>query len=292
MNIGITGASGLIGKRLVDVALQRGHEVIAFSRHPEHGIPGCEMRPFSLETPPDLRDCEAVIHLAGEPILGLWTAEKKRRILESRVQGTRRVVEAILASPEPPEVLVSGSAVGFYPGSSDIELTETSPAGNGFLAETVRAWEAEALRAQEKCRVVLLRTGVVLAKRGGALGAMLPAFRAGLGGQISDGQQWMPWIHIEDEVALALFAAEDLEVRGPLNATAPWPVRNEEFTRTLAKMLRRPAFLRIPAAALRLLGEFSHEVLESKRVLPAVASEHGFRFRFPELEPALKDLLG
>ncbi len=291
MNIGITGASGLIGKRLVDIALQRGHEVIAFSRHPERAIPGCEMRAYSIKALPDLTGCEAIVHLAGEPIVGLWTAEKKRRIVESRVQGTRQVVEAVLASAAPPEVLVSGSAVGYYASSGDMELTETSPLGTGFLPETTEAWEAEALRAEAKCRVVRVRTGIVLAKQGGALHVMLPIFKAGLGGQIGDGAQWMPWIHLEDEVALLLFAAENLEVRGPLNATAPWPVRNRDYTKALAKALRRPAFLRIPGAALRLLGEFSREVLDSKRVLPAAATEHGYGFRFPELEPALKDLL-
>ena len=147
------------------------------------------------------------------------------------------------------------------------------------------------MRAQEHHPAFLLRTGVVLAKDGGALGMMLPAFKAGLGGQIGDGKQWMPWIHLEDEVALTLFATENLDIRGPLNATAPWPARNSDFTQTLARILRRPAFFRLPATALRMLGEFSREVLESKRVLPCVATEHGFRFRFSELEPALKDLL-
>ena len=190
----------------------------------------------------------------------------------------------------PPEVFVCGSAVGFYPDSGDMELTETSAAGNGFLAETVRAWEAEAWKA-ERTRVVLLRTGIVLGKGGGALRAMTPIFRAGLGGQIADGKQWMPWIHLEDEARLILFAVENLDLRGPLNATAPWPARNADFTRTLAKTLRRPALFRVPAFALRMLGDFSHELLDSKRVLPAVAAEHGFGFQFPELEPALKNLL-
>ena len=290
MLLGITGASGFIGRRVIDIALGRGHEVAAFTRSPERGIPGCEMRAFSLATPPDLHGCDAVIHLAGEPVVGLWTAAKKRRIVESRVLGTQRIVEAIGRMESPPEVFVCGSAVGFYPDSGDMELTETSAAGNGFLAETVRAWEAEAWKA-ERTRVVLLRTGIVLGKGGGALRAMTPIFRAGLGGQIADGKQWMPWIHLEDEARLILFAVENLDLRGPLNATAPWPARNADFTRTLAKTLRRPALFRVPAFALRMLGDFSHELLDSKRVLPAVAAEHGFRFQFPELEPAFKNLL-
>ncbi len=290
MLLGITGATGFIGKRVVDLALRRGHEVAAFSRNPSRAIPGCEMRHFSLEDAPDLRGCEAVIHLAGESVLGLWTAAKKRRIRDSRVLGTRRLVEAIRVMAEPPEVLVCGSAIGFYGDSGDAELGEDAPSGTGFLPDTVRAWEAEALRA-EATRVVLLRTGLVLGKGGGPLAAMAPLFRAGLGGQIGDGHQWMSWIHLEDEAALALFAAENLDVRGALNASAPWPVRNRDWTRALALAVRRPAFFRAPAAAVRLLGEFSHELLDSKRVVPAAATAHGFGFRFPELEPALKDLL-
>ncbi len=291
MILGITGASGFIGMRVIDIALGRGHEVVAFSRSPQRGIPGCEMRAFSVDAPPDLRGCDAVIHLAGESVVGLWTASKKQRITESRVLGTRRVVEAIGRMDGPPEVFVCGSAVGLYPDSGDAELTEVSASGDGFLAETVRAWEGEAMKA-ERTRVVLLRTGIVLGKGGGALEVMTPVFRAGLGGQIADGRQWMPWIHLEDEARLILFAVENLEICGALNATAPWPARNTDFTRALAKAVRRPALFRVPAFALRMLGDFSHELLDSKRVLPAAAVEHGFGFQFPELDPALKNLLG
>ena len=290
MLLGITGATGFIGRRVIDIALGRGHEVAAFTRSPERAIPGCEMRAFSLEAPPDLRGCEAVIHLAGESVAGLWTAAKKRRIRESRVLGTRRVVEAIGGMDSPPEVLVGGSAAGFYPDAGDAELTEASASGSGFLAETVQAWEAEAMRL-EQTRVVRLRTGIVLGKGGGALRAMTPVFRAGLGAQIADGRQWMPWIHLEDEARLILFAVENLDIHGALNATAPWPVRNADFTRMLARTLRRPALFRVPAFALRMLGDFSHELLDSKRVLPAAATEHGFGFQFPEIEPTLRNLL-
>jgi uncharacterized protein (TIGR01777 family) len=291
MIIGLTGATGFIGRRIIDLALQRGHEIVGFTRDPRRNLSGCEMRKFSLEAPPDLRGCEAVIHLAGESVLGLWTTAKKRRIRESRVHGTRRVVEAIVALNEPPEVLVCGSAIGFYGDAGDAELTEGSPAGATFLAQTCQAWERAALAAA-RCRVVLLRTGIVLGRTGGALRAMTPVFRVGLGGRIGSGQQWMSWIHLDDEARLALFAIENLDVSGPLNATAPWPLRNADFTRTLARTLRRPAFCRVPAFALRLLGDFSHELLDSKRVVPAAATEHGFGFQFPELEPALKNLLG
>jgi uncharacterized protein (TIGR01777 family) len=292
MNIGITGATGLIGGRIIDLALRRGHEVAAFTRHPERTIPGCEMRAFSMEAVPNITGCEALIHLAGESVAGLWTKAKKRRIVESRVRGTQRLVEAINAAREKPEVLLSGSAIGFYGDSGEVELTETSPAGTGFLAETVQAWEAEARRA-EGVRVVLLRTAVVLAKKGGALPPMALPFRLGLGGELGDGRQWMPWIHLDDLAHLALFAIENLDIRGPLNGSAPWPVRNADFTKTLAQTLHRPAFFRVPAFALRAaLGDFSHELLDSKRVLPAVAADHDFRFQFPDLAPALKNLLG
>ena len=291
MLLGITGASGFIGRRVIDLALGRGHEVVAFSRSPQRAIPGCEMRAFSLNASTDLRGCEAVIHLAGEPVAGLWTASKKRRIRDSRVNGTRRIVDAIGTLAEPPEVFVSGSAVGFYGDAGDADLTETSGGGSGFLSEVVKAWEAEAMKARAT-RTVIVRTGIVLGKHGGALRAMTPMFRLGLGATLGDGRQWMPWIHLEDEARLILFAVENLDIRGPLNATAPWPARNADFTRILAHTLRRPAFLRAPAFALRMLGDFSHELLDSKRVLPAVAADHGFGFQFPELEPALKNLLG
>ncbi len=247
------------------------------------------MRRFSLDAPPDLEDCEAVIHLAGESVVGLWTAAKKRRIRESRILGTRRIVEAINASAQPPEVLVCASGTGLYGDHGDREIDEQFPGGQGFLADVVREWEAEALRARTS-RVVMLRTSMVLGKGGGALGAMAPIFRTGLGGQLGTGQQWVPWIHLEDEAMLGIFAAENLDVRGPLNACAPWPVRNRELTELLAKRLRRPAFFRVPAFALRPLGDFARELLESKRVVPAAATEHGFRFRFPDLDSALKDL--
>ena len=291
MTIGLTGATGFIGGKIIDLALRRGHEVIAFTRDPRQKIPGCEMRAFSLDAAPDITGCEAFIHLAGEPVVGLWTAAKKRRIVESRVLGTRRVVEAINAARDKPEVLLSGSAIGFYGDCGETELTETAPAGTGFLAETVQVWEAEAHRA-EGVRIVTLRTALVLGKHGGALTPMVPIFKLGLGGPLGDGRQWMSWIHLHDLAQLALFAIENLDVRGPLNGSAPWPARNADFTKTLAQTLHRPAFFRVPAFALRAtLGGFSHELLDSKRVLPATATEHGFRFQFPELQPALANLL-
>jgi uncharacterized protein (TIGR01777 family) len=290
VNIGITGASGFIGRHLVDLALRRGHEVVAFSRDPARTIPGCEMRRFSIDELPDLRGCDAIVHLAGESIAGLWTAEKRKRIFYSRQAGTRRVVEAINALTSPPEVLVSGSGIGLYRDGGERELDEAAPIGSTFLADTVAAWEKEALNAK-RSRVVLLRTSLVLGRKGGVLRYLRPLFRLGLGAYLGDAQQWMSWIHIEDEARLALFALENMDVAGPLNAAAPWPVRNEEFTLQLARRLRRRVFFRAPKAALRLLGEFSRELLESKRVVPASAGEHGFAFQFPQLDDALREII-
>jgi uncharacterized protein (TIGR01777 family) len=265
---------------------------VAFSRNPSQAIPGCTMRAFSLDAPPDVSGCDAIVHLAGEPVAGLWTAGKKRRIVESRVLGTRRVVEAIQAAEKKPEVLVSGSAIGYYGDRGEEELTENLPPGAGFLAETVQAWEAEANRLTG-VRVVCLRTALVLGQGAGALPLMALPFRFGFGAQLGDGRQWMSWIHLEDVARLFLFAVENMDIRGPVNASAPWPVRNAEFTRVLAQRLHRPAFFRVPAFLLRtVLGDFAHELLDSKRVLPSVACEHGFGFQFPELEPALKNLIG
>ena len=292
MNIGLTGASGFLGGRILDLALRRGHEIIAFSRRPERAIPGCTMRAFSLDAPPNITGCEALIHLAAESPIGLWTAAKKRRIAETRVLGTRRVVEAIAAASVKPEVLVNGSAIGFYGDRGEEELTEGLPPGRGFLAETVQAWEGEAAVAKD-IRVVLLRTALVFGRKGGAWPLMSLPFRFGLGAQLGDGRQWMSWIHLEDVAQLALFAVENLDLRGPVNAAAPWPVRNADFTRLLARRLHRPVFVRAPAFLLRaVLGDFSQEILDSKRVLPALACEHGFGFQFPEIDAALKDLAG
>ena len=292
MNFGLTGASGFIGRAVIDLALRRGHEVIAFSRNRGHAIPGCEMRPFSLESAPDISGCDAIIHLAGEPVAGLWTAAKKRRIRESRVQGTRRVAEAILAAPVKPEAFVCASGIALYGDGGEQEQTEDFPSGDGFLAETAQAWEAEARQAENVTRVVRLRTSLVLGPRGGALAAMLPLFRAGLGARLGSGQQWAAWIHLADMAMLTLFAVENQEAEGAINAAAPWPVRNREFTQALARAVHRPAFLAVPAFALRLaLDGFACELLESRRVVPGRATELGFRFRFPELKEALADLL-
>jgi uncharacterized protein (TIGR01777 family) len=293
MRIALTGATGFVGHHFIRAAVRRGFEIVALTRDPARVVGDCvEVRRFSLEEPPDLRGCDGVVHLAGESVVGLWTNGKKRRIRESRVLGTRRVVEAIRTMATPPEVLVSASAVGIYGEGGETELTEEAPPGGDFLAETCAAWERESSAAEEKCRTVRMRISTVLGRDGGMLRTLRPVFRMGLGGRLGHGRQWMPWIHVDDLTALLLFAVENMEVRGPLNACAPWPVRNADFTRVLARVLRRPAFMRVPGFALRLLfRDFGRAMLSSERVVPAVALEHGFGFQFSELEPALRDAL-
>jgi uncharacterized protein (TIGR01777 family) len=289
MKIGITGAGGLIGRHVVALARERGHEVIGFTRDPEGKGPG--WRRFSLKEMPDLKGCEAVLNLAGESVVGLWTAKKRREIMESRVLATRRIVEAMQAAAVPPRVLVNGSAIGFYGDTGDEAVDERARRGGGFLAEVCEAWEAEAMKAAP-ARVVLLRTGVVLAREGGALAAMLPAFRLGLGGRLGSGRQWIAWIHIADQAALALEAIENAGISGPLNATAPNPVTNAEFTRALGAALHRPTIFTVPSFALRTaLDGFASELLESRRILPAAAEAAGYHFQYPSLPDAMSQLL-
>ena len=294
MQIGLTGATGFVGRAVVKNAIRRGHEVVAFTRNPGRIVHDCiETRSFSLKESPDFRGCEAVIHLAGENVAGWWSQRKMERIRFSRVEGTRRVVEAIRRSAGQQEVLVCASGSGYYGDGGETELTETAPAGDGFLSEVCRAWEAEARAATDVCRVIHSRFGMVLGNDGGALRAMKQVFRLCLGGPLSDGRQWVSWIHVEDAASLLIFAVENLAVQGALNATAPWPVRNAEFTRILARAVRRPAIFRVPAFALRVvLRGFSRELLDSRRVLPQRAVEQGFPFQFPEIGPAIKDLIG
>jgi uncharacterized protein (TIGR01777 family) len=244
--------------------------------------------------PPEaaLGNVDAVIHLAGENVAQRWTAPVKRRILESRVTGTRALVRAMASLPRPPATLICASAVGYYGSRGDETLAEAAAPGEGFLAEVCIAWEREALAAQELgVRVVRMRTGVALDPRGGALGRMLFPFRWGLGGPLGDGRQWMPWIHVEDLAELFRFAVET-SIEGAVNAVSPNPVENSDFTRELAHALRRPAFLPTPKFALRaLFGEMAEVLLASQRVIPQAAVSAGFQFRFPHLAPALADLL-
>lgn len=297
MNVFVTGATGLIGRALTGALLARGDRVTAHARSAGaaarlpagvRAVEGDLAAPGRWEE--ELARCDGCVHLAGEPVEGRWTPEKKRRIRESRVRSTERVAAVIRAGG--PAVLVSGSAVGFYGDRGDEVLDESSAPGEGFLAEVCRAWEEAAAPAAARARVVLLRTGLVLSPDGGALPRMVRPFRLLAGGPLGSGDFWQPWIHLADEVGLALLALDDARVRGPLDATAPEPARNRDLARAIGHALRRPALLRTPATALRiLLGEMADVVLASQRVVPRRALELGHRFAFPSLEVALEDLL-
>jgi uncharacterized protein (TIGR01777 family) len=285
MKIGITGATGFIGSRVAGHCGSHGHEIVGFSRRPAAGA-----RLLSLDAPPDLDGLDAIVNLAGEPILGLWTAEKKRRIRESRILGTRRIVEAIQAMTKRPRVLVNASAIGFYGNTGETLVDESSPAGDGFLADVCREWEGEASRAGSSgLRVVLVRIGFVLGP-GGALKLIRPVFKLGLGGKLGSGRQWMSGVHLDDVAGIMVWALENETVNGPVNAVMPAPFRNSEFTKELARSVRRPAILPAPAFALRLaLGELSHAMLDSARVAPRIALKGGYSYRFSTLPLALGD---
>lgn len=285
MNITVTGATGLIGTHLVRKLLAEGHQVQALGS-----------KQWSSETEPpaeSLAAADAVVHLAGEPVAQRWTPEAKKRIRNSRVDGTRHLVNALSTQARRPEVLISGSAIGFYGSKGDEILAEDSDPGEDFLARVTKDWEQTAILAEALgIRVVRLRTGVVLAEKGGALAKMLPPFRYGIGGRLGSGKQWMSWIHIQDMVNLILFAIENRAMRGPLNLTAPHPVTNADFTKALASTLHRPALLPVPAFAIKaMFGEMAEMILGGQRVIPKAAQRAGYRFHHPDLREALDDLL-
>ncbi len=287
MIIGITGGTGFIGHAVSRAATERGDSVVLFSRRG-----GVGRRVFSLTSPMDVTGCEGLVHLAGESILGLWTPEKRRRILESRVQGTRRLVEGIAAAPVKPRILVSASAIGFYGDTGDRAVDETSPAGSGFLSEVAQAWEAEAVKAEDLgVRVVRLRIGFVLGRDGGAMRLIKPVFRMGLGGRLGSGRQWMSCIEIADLAAMVMTCLHDGSISGPVNAVMPEPVTNGDFTKAAARAAHRPALLPAPAFALRLgLGDLSHLMLDSQRVVPKRLADFGFNYRFGTVESAMKEV--
>jgi len=283
MKYGITGASGLIGTRLSEKLRSLGYSTMSLPR--------------SVEDPALIENLDIIVHLAGAPIgEGRWTNERKQLIRDSRVQGTRSLVKALSGAKKRPRVLISGSAIGFYGNRGDEDLTESSSAGQGFLPGVCLEWEAEAeAAAKSGLRVVMLRTGIVLSTRGGAFPRLLQPFQWFVGGPLGMGQQWMSWIHIEDEAELIRFVGETEAIEGPVNATAPTPVTNLQFAKELGGLLGKPSLMRTPAFTLRTaLGrEMADELLlTSQKVLPAKLQEHGFEFRFPTLKEALKELLG
>jgi len=301
MNILITGATGFVGRRLCEMLHQAGHTVRALSRDSvaaKQRVPHLkEVFPWNplQELPPlqAFEGCDAVINLAGESIAGRWTAPKKQLIRDSRVLGTKNLVNALAQLGSRPKVLISASAIGYYGDRGEETLTEDAAPGSDFLAQVCRDWENEALKAESLgMRVVRLRIGLVLGRGGGTLQALLPLFRVGLGGPLGSGRQWWSWIHRDDLCRLIVQILANENVSGPINATAPQPVRQKEFAQVLGRVLRRPAFLPTPAFALKIaLGEFADGILASQRALPRRAQEMGYRFQFEELEGALREIL-
>lgn len=301
--ITITGATGTIGRALVAALRERGDQVVALSRdrgRAQESLGGeVEVHVWADPTgvPPPaeaLADAAGVVHLLGEPVAQRWTGAAKARIRDSRVLSTRLLVNALRELPEDrrPEVLVCQSAVGFYGPAGDRELDEGAPAGADFLAQVVAAWETEAGAAEPLMRVVRTRTGVVLTSSGGALGQMLPFFRLGAGGPVAGGKQYVPWIHLDDEVAAISFCLDQQSATGAVNLTAPAPVTNKEFSRALGRALGRPAVLPVPALALQALyGEMAQIITTGQRVFPRRLLELGFQFRHPSVDQALRDVL-
>jgi uncharacterized protein len=299
----VTGATGTIGNAVCEALLARGDVPVALSRDPgraaavlPHGVETQSWRNPLSEPPPvgALEDTAAVAHLLGEPVAQRWTDAAKRKIRDSRVESTRMLVSGLgaIADKRRPAVLVSQSATGYYGPRDDRELDEQAPPGTDFLAGVVKDWEAEALAAEPLMRVVMTRTGVVLSPSGGALAKMLPFFRAGIGGPVAGGHQYVPWIHIDDVVAALLFCLDEPAASGPVNLTAPNPVDNAELSRALGRVLHRPAMLPVPAFALRLLyGEMAEIVTTGQRAVPRRLEDLGFAFRQPDVEPALRDVL-
>jgi uncharacterized protein (TIGR01777 family) len=296
----VTGATGFVGPRLLRLLDQP----VALSRDPDraHGrighLTGRIVRWDPMQGPPPpeaFADVDVVFHLAGESVAGgRWTAAQKSRIRDSRVIGTRHLVQGIAQAAHKPRVLVSASAVGYYGDRGEEELTEASPPADDFLAQVCIEWEREALAAEQAgVRVALARTGIVLGTgAGGALDKMLFPFKMGAGGPLGSGRQWMPWIHVADLARLYVHAAEHASVTGAMNAVAPNPVRNSEFTKVLARQLHRPAFMPAPYLGLRLVfGEFAKVLFASQRVVPQVALGTGFVFQYPQLADALREIL-
>ena len=298
----ITGGSGLVGRALAANLARDGNEVIILSRRPERiiGLPtGVSAKWWDGHTTEGWNSLvdgtDAIINLAGENISsGRWTKERKRRILESRLNAGRAVVQAFKASPRKPRVVIQASGVGYYGPCGDEEITEETPPGHDFLAKAAADWEAStaSLEAPEVRRVVI-RTGVVLSTEGGALPRMLLPFRLFAGGRLGSGRQWFPWIHIADEVGAIRFLIESETANGPFNLTAPAPLTNAEFSRLMGQRLRLPAFMPTPGFTLRLLfGEMATVILDGQRAIPRRLLQLGFTFQFPEAGSALTDLLG
>lgn len=297
----ITGATGFVGKRLLH---RLDEPAVVLSRNAakaEKTLSAFNVKAFNWDAENQPAPAEAfdgvdvVFHLAGEPVAeGRWTAEKKRRLRESRVEGTRNLVNTLVQLPKKPRVLISASAVGYYGDRGDELLTEDASPRDDFLGEICQAWERESHAARQAgIRVVNPRIGIVLGEKGGAISKMLTPFKLGVGSPLGSGKQYMPWIHIDDLVSLMLFAAERESISGPLNGTAPHPVTNYEFTKTLGRVLNRPTFMPSPPVFMlkTLIGEFANVLLQSQNAVPKRSLDAGFHFHYPDLEPALREIL-
>lgn len=300
-NVLVSGGTGFIGKRVCEALHQKGDTAYVLSRNPARAQSklGSAKAVYSWDPETEKLPTEAtsnmnaVIHLAGETIAGRWNAEKKRKIRSSRVLSTRNLVASFADTDTKPETLVCASAIGYYGGNDTKSLTEASPAGTDFLAEVCEEWETEAQKASEfGIRVVTVRIGLVLGLGGGLLQQVLPPFKMGVGGILGNGKQWMSWIHIDDVIGILLHALESSQIYGALNATAPTPVRNTEFTKTLGRVLRRPTLFPVPIFGLKLMmGEFADFIVLSQNVIPERTEASGYEFYYRTLESALNALL-
>lgn len=295
MDVVVSGATGLVGSALSKELEDKGHKVIVLSRSKPSSDDTIRWDPSRGQIDASrLEGIDAVVHLAGENIVGRWTPEKKRRIRDSRVQGTRLLAETVAGLSEKPRAMVCASAIGYYGDRGNELLREESEPGGAFLSEVVKEWEAAAAPAREAgVRVANLRFGVVLSAEGGALGTTLPIFKLGLGGKVGSGRQWWSWVALDDVAGAIIHALENESVEGPVNVVAPNPMTNAEYTKVLGDVLNRPTLFPLPAPAARaMLGEVADELLlASARVEPAKLKETGYEFRYPELEDALRHLL-
>ena len=304
MKIAITGATGLVGSRLVAKLNRAGHQILVLTRNsdkaqkifPASAYPQLEIVQYtpqeSGEWQKSISGCDGVVNLAGEPIAERWSPQQKQAIMLSRQIGTRKLVEAIASAEQKPQVLVSGSAIGYYGTSETAAFVENSPAGNDFLAQVCQNWEAEAQKVTElEVRLVILRVGIVLAN-GGALGKMIGPFKMFAGGPIGSGKQWFSWIHRDDLVNLILQAINQVDMSGVYNATSPHPVRMNKLCQTLGEVMNRPSWLPVPDFVLEvLLGDGAIVVLEGQQVLPQKTQSTGFNYQYADLKPALVEII-
>lgn len=300
MRVLVTGATGFIGKRVVSQLLNAGDEVVVLSRNVAKGAirlgSQCQYYQWiDMNSMPPLeafKGIDGVINLMGEGIAEKrWDEEQKKKIYDSRILGTRNLIEGIKASNSKPKAFISASAVGIYGNRGDEDITEDSSTAEDFLAKVCKDWEAEAFKASELgLRVAVIRTGVVLGRGGGALKKMLPIFKLGAGGPVASGEQFMSWIHVDDLASMYVQALKNESINGVYNGTAPYPAKNKDFTKALGKALHRPAFMPAPAFGLKLVfGEMSQVLLDGQKVLPTKFKEKDFRYKYPTLEMALKE---